>query len=383
MAGSARIWIVEDDPRLQTLLRLTLKKQGYDLKFFNDGIEPLTQLSEYGPPDLILLDLMLPELDGLEFLEYLRQQYTSTEVAVIILSARGDIIEGLQLGANDYLTKPFDHNELLARIATHLNIARLTKQNQNTLEKLKELDRLKDQALTVVSHDLKGPVSTFKAGLNMLKENLNVPPGDATFFYGVLDSMEAAVEMMNPLIRELLDWQAIKSQRLQLQGADTNLNSVVQNVVDQYRNLSQRKDVNIILELDDNIPDIYADSLRLKQIISNLLNNAIKYSPDDSDIIVRTKHNGSTIQVEVADNGPGIAPEDVSRLFREFTPLNNNGNGIHGTGVGLYIAHRLVEMHNGHLQVDTQLGEGSTFWFELPVNQDQEENVQNLLKIAV
>jgi signal transduction histidine kinase len=326
------------------------------------------------PPDLVLLDVMMPEIDGLEVLRRIREHPETVELPVIMVTALGDtrdVIRGLELGANDYLTKPPQFEVLVARVRTQLKLKRLQDQRREDIQRLRELDALKDKFLQIAAHDLRNPLNNIVMSAELLDEHKDEFEQIDPEFKRILKMVRMAIGMMQSIINDFLDLQAMESGQLELQRERTPLNEVIEQVLLQFGSYAEQKEVDVRAELADDLPDCFADPNRLMQIASNLIGNAIKYTHPGGSVTVTSRPRDGYLRVEVEDNGPGILEEEMPLLFTPFSRLSNKPTGGEkSSGVGLSIARHLVELHEGTIGVDSTAGTGSTFWFEIPACED-------------
>ncbi len=365
----SRVLIVDDYPEMRKLLQVVLRRQNVEVESCGNGRDALAKVRE-SQPDLIMLDIMMPEMDGYEVLEVLRSQPETAEVPVIMLSALGetvDVVRGLQFGANDYLTKPFKEAELIARVETQLKLKHLQDQRRADLKQLQELDRLKDRFLMVVSHDLKGPLGTVLSAAQALEASAAAGMLDVGSIQQVAGMIQISVSTMQSIIDDFLNLQVIKAGAVPLDLQPISLNILCGAAVEQFRYQALDKGITLQEDLDPAMPDCNGDADRLIQVLNNLISNALKYSPSGASVTVRTCAGDEWLRVEVEDNGPGIREEEMPLLFREFTRLRNiPTNGESSSGVGLSITRRLVEIHGGQVGAESTPGVGSIFWFALP-----------------
>jgi two-component system sensor histidine kinase/response regulator len=362
------VLIVDDSPEtLDALVRL-LRFEGFRAESTTDPLRALEMIS-LEQPDVILLDVMMPVMDGLQVLEIIRQQPLTAEIPVIMLTALGDphdVVEGLERGANDYLTKPPQFEILAARLRTQVKLKRLQDQRRQDIKRLRELDAMKDKFLQIAAHDLKNPINNIMMGIEVLHRVLR-PPDAPPEYDNVLDMIRGAADMMRVIVSDFLDLQAIQAGQFELELHDTSLNTILSGVIRQFKPYADSKGVTLRVELDPAMPQCRADPDRLAQVISNLVSNAIKFSPTGATVLARTRTTGDRLIVEVLDNGPGIPEEEMPMLFQEFARLSNKPTGgERSSGVGLSIARRLVELHGGVINAKSKVGHGSLFWFELP-----------------
>jgi two-component system, sensor histidine kinase and response regulator len=289
---------------------------------------------------------------------------------VILLTAlddKKDVVRGLELGASDFVSKPVEVSELAARVRNHVRTKRMLEQNRKEFAALKEIDEIKDKFLQITAHDLKSPLGTISMGIQILEDAVPQVVGVVPEYERIIQMMSYASNVMQTIVNDYLDLQALKTGRLELDVQTVPLNMHVTAVVDNLRHYAENKGITLQAELDPILPTCTGDPDRLAQVINNLVNNAIKFSPRGASVFVRTKGLDSKLRVEVKDSGPGIPPQEIPLLFEEFSRLSNRPTGGEkSSGVGLAISKSLIEAHHGQIGVETAVGQGSTFWVELP-----------------
>ncbi|MEZ0368927.1 MAG: response regulator [Candidatus Sericytochromatia bacterium] len=362
---SASILIVDDVPTNIQLVASILAPFDYELSFANSGADALAQISETGF-DLILLDIMMPGMDGLEVARRLKDDETTGHIPIIFLTAKSDedsIIEGFTVGAADYVTKPFNPAELVARVQTHLAL----KQTQDELRRrnleLAEAIQLKNRLLSIAAHDLKNPLSAVSGFAAMLERNAGVQAD--TDAPEMVNFIARAAGRMTQLIGELLDTAALEMGRMELNLSNCEPQLLLYEVLLDNRPLAEKKAQS--LEFSGSSSSIYADSRRLKQIFDNLVSNAIKYSPNGAKIQVSMIDQPEALEIRVSDQGPGFTHADRSQLFGYFQRLSARPTGGEvSTGVGLAIVKQIVELHQGEISLESSSPQGSTFLVRLP-----------------
>jgi signal transduction histidine kinase len=368
------ILLVDDEEDARRLLEALLARKNYRFGEASDGKEVLTAV-ERETPDLILLDVMMPVMSGLEVLQKLREKYQTAELPIILLTALGsssDVVRGLELGANDYLTKPFNSAELDARVRTQLRLKRLHDEYRAGMDRMRRLDVTKDKFLQITAHDLKSPLGTIMMGLQILRDATPAAGTIISEYDRVVSMMSFAASAMQAIIDDYLDLETIKAGQLRLSRQHVSLNQQVTSTAEQYRAYADSKGINLAFDLDGNLPSWSGDPDRLNQVIGNLLSNAIKFSPRGTAVKVRTLRRNGALRLEVSDQGPGIPQHDLPQLFQEFARLTNKPTGGEkSSGVGLAISRYLVEAHGGKIGVETNVGKGSLFWIELPLEVKQ------------
>lgn len=365
-----RVVIVDDSPVGTEALAAHMEIEGFQAETYNDSLEALDALRA-NPPDIVLMDVMMPGMNGLALLKALRAHPSTAEVPVIMLTAldeSDDIVRGLDLGANDYVTKPPQLEVLAARVRTQLHLKRLQDQRQRDIAELRRLSNIKDKFLQIAAHDLRTPVHNITLGLDLLTRYYERSNCEIQEFESITRTMTNALGIMRSIVNDFLDLQAIRSGSVDLDIQPVNLNTLVQNVLEQYAAYARQKDVEIRASFDPELPGSNGDPNRLTQVIANLVSNAVKFSPRGSVIGVRTRVVNRRQLLEVADSGPGIPEDEMPLLFQEFARLSPQPTGGEkSSGVGLSIAQQLVELHGGKIGARSKPGHGSLFWVELPI----------------
>jgi signal transduction histidine kinase len=276
------------------------------------------------------------------------------------------MIEGFEAGANDYLSKPFDGNELLARVKTLIKLKKLTKANLI----LQEAIEIKNQFINMTIHDLRNPLSVIQGLTTMMRQEIKEDSENAQLMDLVLESSS----LMLRLVNELLEAVKIESGKLFLKKEVLNLNVICNEVVDKNRYRASQKGQNLVFSASDiDRCFINADNIRIHEAIDNLLNNAIKYSPLNSNIWInitpKKYDNKDYVRIEIKDEGPGLSEDDKQKIFGKFQRLSAQPTGGESsTGLGLSIVKELVELHDGRIWAESKMGDGSIFIIELPVS---------------
>jgi signal transduction histidine kinase len=333
-----------------------LQRAGYQVVTAAGGREALAAV-EGRSFDLVLLDVMMPEVSGLDVLAELRRRFSVAELPVIMATARNestDVVEALRLGANDYVTKPIDFPVLLARARTQLELRRLA--------------QLKDDFIRIASHDIKNPLTEVLGVASLVELTLQpgMPLPERTF--ELVRGIGASARRMQNLIEDFLDFQALQDGQLALTRAPLDLNATAREVAEGNTAYADGKAIGLALALDPALPLLVGDTRRIGQVAQNLINNAIKFSPPGARIDIATHVADGEVVFEVADGGPGIRPEDRERLFTRYGRTENRPTGgEQSTGLGLAICRQLIESHRGRIGMRPGASVGSVFWFALPL----------------
>jgi two-component system sensor histidine kinase/response regulator len=345
------ILIVDDTPANLRALADCITTAGYALMVAEDGEEALAQ-TRHAVPDLILLDVMMPGLDGFETCRRLKQAEDTRDVPVIFMTALADTaekIQGFQAGAVDYLTKPIQHEEALARVRTHLMLRHLRRQLESELA-------LKQQFMRIAAHDLRNPVC-----LILLSAGLAARAGTPAELRAELTGIQSSARQIQNIIDTFLNVQKSGTGRV-------NLVLLAEAVVAQHQAAADLKRIALKLEdSDPRLPTAMAEAGHAYQALTNYVSNAIKFLPEGGCVTVRLSVRGGNLRIEVQDDGPGVPTEERAALFTEYARLSvRPTGGEESTGLGLSIVKHLVESQGGRVGADFPATGGAIFWFELP-----------------
>jgi two-component system, sensor histidine kinase and response regulator len=356
--GRFRILVVDDVTQNLQVVGTMLRNQGYHVMPATSGPQALERLRAQ-PPDLILLDLMMPEMDGLEVCRRLKADAVTERIPVIFLTASNEmdhLVKGFTAGAVDYVTKPFNAPELLARVRTHLEL-------QHARQRLREMNDEKNEFMGIVAHDLRSPLGTIKGFAEVLLEDSQMPRAELQDFTRRIH--DTAVRMAE-MVQNLLDSNRIERGEMKLNLAPVELCSVLGSVVEAYRQRAAAKQQTIQLQNGTPPVMVLVDAIVIVQVLENLLSNAVKYSPSGRSIYVRLNKSAEAIRCEVQDEGPGLSAEDQKKLFGKFARLSAKPTGGEpATGLGLSIVKKMVEAMNGRVWCESEAGRGATFVVEL------------------
>ena len=351
-----RLLVVDDEEAIRDLFGIQLRREGYSVSMAGSAQQAMDVLAAERI-DLVLLDMHLPDMSGLDLLKKLRQTYSILDLPVIIVSGAGrssDIVGGLQSGANDYLTKPIDLAIARARIVTQLS--------------LRQLKEINDKFSRIAGHDLKKPVILMLDIAQELQRANSRKELSAADLHSSLALIIESGQYMQQLIAELFDLRTIRDGRMSLTRLPTDVGAIVRQAVTRNMAYAKGKGIELRMAFATELPPILADDLRLMQVLDNLIGNAIKFSPAATQITVQTRCEDGYIVCEVTDQGPGIAEEDREKLFVEYARLRNKPTGNEtSTGLGLAICREMITLHGGDIGARNNPGGGTTFWFRLPL----------------
>jgi len=354
MMAQGNILVVDDVPNNLRLLMDILSKEGYQVRPAPNGERALSA-ARLQPPDIILLDIMMPGLNGYDVCRQLKADETTQDIPVIFLSALDEVfnkLEAFSIGGVDYVTKPFEPKEVLARVETHLKIRRLQQQleAQNT--------ELKAFAHTV-AHDLKSPLAVVLGYTGMLLEDLSeMVPAETVAF---LEKVDTETHRVAKIVDELLLLAGIGEQVVEITAVDTKF--VIPLTLDRLQIMIKEYEAEIIQP--DTWPIAQGYEPWLEEVWANYISNAVKYGGRPPKITLgATPLDDDMIQFWVQDDGPGLSPEDQSKLFAKFSRVDTDQTKGHG--LGLSIVKRIVQRLGGEVGVESEVGQGSKFYFTLP-----------------
>ncbi|MGE6761632.1 ATP-binding protein [Corallococcus interemptor] len=374
--ADARILVVDDNADMRAYLTRLLE-QRWSVEAVNEGGAALAAARAQAP-DLILSDVMMPGMNGLQLVQALRTDERTRAIPIILLSARAGeeaTIAGLDSGADDYLVKPFSANELIARVNAQLTVARLRREalaserahaaeTQRLLEASRLATRLREETLAVVSHDLRSPLTAIRAATELLQR---LPPeSEATArARRQADAIRRSVDRMNRLIEDLLDLASIDAGTLAIEVRPQPVEDLLRDVRELFEPQAAEKGLAFVVEQEPGLA-LECDRERVLQALGNLLANALSFTPAGGSLLLRVERapGADALRFSVADTGPGIPASVQPHLFDRYWHTSQRRR--EGHGLGLSITKGIVESHGGHIWVESEPGQGSTFHFTLP-----------------
>ena len=362
------ILIVDDVISNVLLLKVLLGKEKYNILTASGGREAI-EITVNQQPDLILLDVMMPEMTGFEVAAHLKDNTKTANIPIIFLTALNsteDIVKGFQAGANDFITKPFNKEELLVRVNHQIS---LVAAKRLILEKTEELRRTivgRDKLYSVIAHDLRSPLASIKMVLNMLvltlsKESLG------SEMYQMLEMANHSTEDVFSLLDNLLKWTKSQVGKLNVVYMDFDINEVINGVIEIFSLVSASKNIKLVHTSNSPVM-VHGDIDMLKTILRNLLSTALTFSYENSQILIDTSISDGMAVISVKDSGKGMSKEDQGRLLKTETHFSSYGtNNEEGSGLGLLLCQDFANKNGGRLWFDSEEGKGSTFYFSVPL----------------
>jgi len=345
----SRILIVDDDEIIRKLLRRVLERSGFEIDEADSGEQALRRI-DAKPPDLILLDVVMDGIDGFQTCRKLKSIGRMAEVPIIFVTGRSDtgsIVEGLNAGGNDYITKPINRHEALARIRNHLKMRKLMRMQAEFIDGLKKANLAKNRIIGVASHDLRNPIASIRGLSEFLLESgpLNADQKE------IATTIQSTSNTMLNLVEELLDLSVIESGEERTDFEPCNLSEIISSSIGIYQYTANKKSIAIHLEEVGDVPDLLLlDKMQFRRLIDNMLSNAVKYSPLGTKVAVCVRADGDDLQILVEDEGPGIPENEMHKLFTDFGKTSVQPTGSEtSTGLGLSICKKIAESHKGSI----------------------------------
>ncbi len=365
------ILIVDDSHENLILLEAILSDEGYTTSLAGDGKAALIAAAAV-QPDLVLLDVHMPVMDGYTVCQALKAEPATRDVPVIFISSSDETlnkVRAFEVGGIDYVTKPLHLEELLARVNTHVRLYRSQREmdalRRQQLAAYEMANQMKDRFLRTVSHDLKNPINLIIGAVELLRDTKKPVNGEQ--HEQLLDIIDRKAKFMEGLVNDLLDLARIEA------GAPPNLveaalNDILESTLHGFDILANRKRIALVALLPSREVKVYADPMHLSRAFSNLLTNALKYTPEGGQVKLEVRIEGASANILVIDTGLGIPEEDIPRLFEPFFRGTKSEHvQEEGTGLGLAIARAIINQHGGSISVESRVGEGSTFTVTLPI----------------
>ncbi|MBD2436629.1 HAMP domain-containing sensor histidine kinase [Nostoc sp. FACHB-110] len=368
-SNKGKILAVDDTRDNLILVQTILESEDYEVDIVSDGISALKYV-EQTPPDLILLDVMMPGMDGYEVTNRIRKNpaFLKNYIPILLITAfhESSVVEGLDAGADDFIRKPFDTDELLARVRSLMRL-------KKSLDEQQKMARQREDFVSRLTHDLRTPLVAADRMLGLFQQETfcKISPEMKQAISVMIRSNQNLMQMVNTL----LEVYRMEAGKKTFNDEVCNLPEIVQEVVSELAPLANEKNLTVKVDtsgLEPNQKDpgfVMGDALELRRIFNNLLGNAIKFTDTGGITIRLTENNNSSeknwVKIAVEDTGYGIAPEDQATIFERFRQGRNKRSG---SGLGLHLSHRIAEAHGGNITLSSELGKGSVFTVKLPKN---------------
>ena len=357
---STKVLVVDDSKMFRLVLANLLKIHGFQDLEAKNGVEALAVIKENPDVKLVITDYNMPEMDGFELMQKIRRDYAKDELALIGISSEGNnelAANFIKCGANDFIIKQsFLSEEFYSRVNQCLD-------NLENIQAIKDINEQKNTFLGMAAHDLRNPISSIRGFSELMLEG----GLDAESINEFLTMINTASNEMLILLNDLLDVSHIESGKFELNKEQEDFSKVLGRRCFLMGPTADKK--NITLQKEFDLKSVFSfDAGKISQAIDNFISNAIKYSPPGTTVTLRLTEQENKVKFSVQDQGPGISEDERSKLFKEFSKLSSQSTaGEKSTGLGLAITKKIVEAHGGEIGVDSEDGQGSTFFFTLPV----------------
>ncbi len=362
-----KILIVDDVASNVLLLKILLTNEKFQVCTASNGNMCVEQAKKE-KPDLILLDVMMPDLNGFDTAVILKKDPETHDIPIIFLTALNnpsDLVKGFQVGANDFLTKPFNKEELVTRVKHQIELVAAKRIIIQQNEELKRTISNRDKMYSVIAHDLRSPMASIRMVLN-LAVNVVTPELVGDEIFGLLDKANRESEETHDLLDNLLKWTKSQTGRLNVVYQDLELDDILPGAVDIFHMIAEMKKINLRYIPSDEKLTVHGDNDMIKTILRNMISNAIKFTPEGKGIEVYYKRDGDFARICVQDHGVGISAERVASIFRKGETTYGTG-GEEGSGLGLQLCQDFARKNGGEAYVESVEGEGSTFSFTIPL----------------
>jgi two-component system sensor histidine kinase/response regulator len=369
-AKPGTVLIVDDVVDNLHMLTDMLEAQGHEVRIAMSGREALDKINEKHP-DLILLDIQMPGMTGYEVCEKVKAKKETQDIPVIFLSAlqeSADILKGFEVGGVDYVSKPFQFREVVARVQSQMAVS----QQRRELEDLRTRDQqqfrmiagAKDNFFRAASHDLKNPLTGVLLYVQMLRSN---PPQNQAELNNALNDIENSARKMQSLVSDILDLTQMQVGSL-MSFIEQPIQTILLKVMKNFDVLAREKNIQLFLKMPDEEIQMPVDGNYFERMIDNLVSNAIKYTPHDGQVSVQMQVAEDCLQIRVSDTGIGIPEDDLSNIFEAFYRVKKPSHRKEsGTGLGLSIVAAIAEEHHGSIDVESVEGEGTSFTLCFPL----------------
>ena len=361
------ILIVDDTPENIDVLGGMLQ-QDYHIKFASNGRKALWILESGPPPDLILLDVMMPGLDGFETCRLIKEKKGLEDTPVVFISALGDQetkVRAFASGGVDYVDRPFWPEEVKARVATHIQLKDHKTKLANQLKKLRKLEGLRDDLVHMVVHDMRSPIGYLEACLKFLMED-----GEGVFEEDTMENVKEAMscaQKLKEMAKSLLDVSRMESGRMPIEKELCDLVKIVSEAAENPEFPFSGRKPKFERHFDSFMVECDPDLIR--RVLNNLIGNALKFTPRDGEVEIELSDGHGVVRVTVKDTGEGIPEEFLDKIFNKFVSRQSirRRSKYCSTGLGLAFCKLAVEAHGGEIGAKSELGVGSCFWFSLPM----------------
>ena len=353
------ILIVDDVLKNLQLVAQTLKDAGYKFSLAQSG-ESALKLLENEVPDLILLDIMMPGMDGLEVCRIIKRNEKLREIPVIFITAVDQtdvLVEGFRAGGVDYITKPFNRDELLIRVKTHLDLSFAKKELLDTIN-------TRDKLYSIIAHDIRSPFSHITMMIEALSTGLIVAGSEK--YKEMMSLLTKSANETNTLFNNLLEWTKLQTGGISVVFKKSVVSTVIDDCIELLKGIAGQKNITIESTVDENLM-AYFDEITMHTVFRNIISNAIKFTPPNGKISISAHHSDNIVSIFIKDNGVGMSEEVIDKIFNKNESYTSPGTMKEkGSGLGMHLVKDMVDQNHGTLKVESREGEGTTFVVSIP-----------------
>lgn len=354
------VLVVDDMQENLKVVSNFLKEEGYKIALALDGKSALNIIDSH-PTDIILLDIMMPEMDGYEVCKKIKQNNKTKDIPIIFLSAKNetkDIVEGFKTGGVDYILKPFNKEELLARVQTHVELA-LSK------KRIIELNKSRDKLYSIIAHDIRSPLASIKLTIEALLDGILDPGSDD--YKEIISELNTTTDNTFQLLNDLLAWAKTQKETFVLNPRIIDLDFIINDCISLLRANIDAKKINIINKLTDKDNLCLIDEATIYTVFRNILSNAIKFTPENGTISFTSEVDKKNISISVTDTGIGMTKEVLDKILHTDENYTTPGtNKEMGTGLGMLMIKSFVRKNNGKMDIQSEPGKGTIVTISLP-----------------
>ncbi len=366
MDEQINILVVDDNQPNLKVVSSSLKIEGYNIALALDGTSALKVLDD-NKIDLILLDIMMPGIDGFEVCRRIKQNEKLKDIPVIFLTAKNqteDVVEGFKAGGVDYITKPFNRAELLIRVNNHLELSRSRK-------KILEMNRTRDKLYSIIAHDISSPLSGIAVTISSINSGHLDTSGDD--FKQIMLHLDKSTRETLTLLDNLLEWTRVQGGAIRMNPQDTHLYPVVADCLQLLKGNATNKNITIELNVAEDA-EAFFDEVTIHTVFRNIISNAIKFTPDNGEIFIDSEDFGDFLAISVKDTGTGMSENKIQKIFEKNEHYTSPGTkSEQGSGLGLFIVKDFVNQNKGEIKVVSTVGQGTTISVYLPASKMSKE----------
>lgn len=357
------ILIIDDNPLNLLLTKKILENHGYESITAESGVEGMA-LMEKQLPSLILLDVMMPDMDGFEVCRQIKNNEKWKEIPIIFLTANSqtdDLVEGFEAGGVDYITKPFRSEELMVRVKNHLELS-------DSKKLILDMNRSRDKLYSIIAHDIRSPLSGILQTVDAIDQGYFDPCSED--FKEVIHHLRIRTKETSTLLNSLLLWTRLQDDKVSIELIETNINLLVISCVQLLEANAANKSISISVDVSKELFAL-CDEVSIHTVLRNLISNAIKFTPNNGKIKIYGLQKGSEIELTIQDNGVGMSEDSIQKIFDKNEHFTSSGtDNEQGTGLGLMLVKDFVKKNQGTIRVESRVGEGTSFTVILHRNKE-------------